>query len=762
MSPALLGLRLVRGNGRSGWARLGLIVGGTGLGVACLLQILTLGEVLGDRRARASDRYPTVSDPDAVSAWFRPIDLRAGGRLIRGFEVAFDDTVGGPTPPGAPRLPAPGESFVSPALAVELDRSQTVAAIFDGRVAGILDDQGLVSPDELFAWVGTSRGDLPGGGRPFDSFGIPWDPEPDVSSEQSTMVTLMLVGLVGTPLVVYLVVCARLSAEVRDRRLAALRLIGMTRAETGRASAVESAVGGAGGAVLGIAIHLVVAPLLARAGFGGLVWFDQDGRLTAGTFLLVVVAIVCASSLTGRLGATAAINHALIVRRTGAARRSSWLRIVPVGVGCGILLGFLIADAMLGEDRSVAHSADYVRIGLLLTAVGLPLGLPVAVAAIAAAIARRAKRLGTLLATRRLEVDPGSPVRVVAGLVTVLFLMGVAIGLLRAADLQARPLGDTDHISLTASDFGAAERAHLQELDMVDATGISLVTSPEVLPPGAAPGPEHLPIGVIFADCASLELFVEESATGCDEERPYRLRIAQLAGAQPNLRPGTVLSLPLDRTRSPELAEIEVPEEVMQLATGGVLAVDVRYPLSMLPKHEIPETAEVFIGASAAAETQDALTAQLVELSRSAELYYINDDLPTRIHISVFTALIRSAMFLGLAVAFMAFVVAAIDRASTRRAEVAALAVTGVPRSTIRLAQALQSGLALALGVPAALVLGKLAEQATLLNAYGNQDWSLEGAAATLLLLFMLAIASIGGSVLAIPKPVDAALIRRD
>jgi hypothetical protein len=760
VNPAALGLRLLRGGGRSGLARLALTIAGTAVGVACLLLVLSLPVMLATRSDRAAQRFPAQADGPA-QGWFEPFELRVGGNLIKGFEIGSDRLRRGiPLPPGLGTYPQAGEAYVSPMLRSELRRNHVLKAAFDANVIGLVQPEGLVSPEELFAWVGTDKAELPSGGQPFNGFGVDWNPEPDLPAEQATAVALMLIGLVGVPLLVYFTICARLSAEIRDRRLAALRLVGMTKSDTGRASSIESAAAGAGGALLGAIAFSVASPSIAAFGFGGLVWFPGDGRLSPLFLGSVCIAVVVGASVVGRVGAASAIRGALAFRRVGAPRKMSLLRIAPLLVGAGILVGLIGVNAF-PRYRSLDGIA-FLRTGLVLAGVGLPLGLPILVTGLASTVADRTRRLPVQLGARRLQIEPGGPVRVVAGIVTVVFVMGFATGILRVAQVSSASLSGVEFLSVVAGDFKKRDRPQLLNLDGVRASAAAVTSSAEIAAPGAPPRPENIPVTAIFADCRSFEVLAQEPVPACVPGEAFRVKIRELGDSQRPLHPDERLAFPISLDPNPEIAHLLVPSQQIRVSSGGVLSADLLYPLEMLPGGRIPETAEIYFASTPRASALDALVGKIARLRRSAEVFYLNDNLAMRIQAETFEHLLHSALLLGILVGFGAFAVAAIDRVAARRAELTALAIAGVPRVTVRSAQAVQTALPLLVGLSAAFVLGKIAEQATVVVSGVIDEWSWDGVGLSLLIGIGCASAGVLASVVAIPSRIDPGLIRRE
>ncbi len=121
--------------------------------------------------------------------------------------------------------------LVSPRLREALTERPGLAGLVPGRLTGTIGPDGLTGPHELYSYIGRSPGQLPYSARPLGGFGSAWTPAPAVDSSTLDILRFTLTCVALLPLAVllavFLSVCARLSAEARARRLAALRLLGL-------------------------------------------------------------------------------------------------------------------------------------------------------------------------------------------------------------------------------------------------------------------------------------------------------------------------------------------------------------------------------------------------------------------------------------------------------------------------------------------------------------------------------------------------------
>ena len=226
-----LGLRLVVAGGRSSAVVIGLTALAVAFGTSILLFALSFEPALSTRYNHAAWR-DTPGELDLATATdglmlARTDDHWQGRRLVRMDVAALADDA--PVPPGLPRVPAAGETFVSPALA-DLLVTTPADQLGDrfGEVVGTIEPAGLMAPDELAAVVGRDAESLRADGarvvteldgtRPIP---VPTNPLIRI------LVVIALVGALA-PVAVFVASATRLSAARREQRLAALRLAGAT------------------------------------------------------------------------------------------------------------------------------------------------------------------------------------------------------------------------------------------------------------------------------------------------------------------------------------------------------------------------------------------------------------------------------------------------------------------------------------------------------------------------------------------------------
>ncbi len=421
MRDLALGLRLAVGGGRmSGAALLRLVMTafGIALAVAVLLPAAAVHHLTDAQAARAAAIKP-VTEPRAGVAplltynWYPSV----GEDFVKLTAVAATGP-GSPVPPGVGRLPAPGELVVSPELAAKLASpgGDSMRAQLPGHVVGRLSRDGVASAGELSAYYGVpaaqirAEGDrgtaVYAFGRPYTGLGL---------SAAMLAIVLPIAAVLLLPLLIFVTTASRMGAAQRERRLAALRLIGLDSRQVKRVAAAESLVGAVIGLAAGIGFFAVLRTFVADILPFGLRIFPED---FVPDWPLVVVIVLLVPGLavgSAMFGLRRTIVEPLgVVRQGKPVRRRMWWRWTLTA------LGALFLAASLAFDRGNGDTAG----GLALAAGSVFLLVGVA-ALLPWLVERLVERLhggppSWQLAIRRLQLDSGTASRVVSGLVVVL------------------------------------------------------------------------------------------------------------------------------------------------------------------------------------------------------------------------------------------------------------------------------------------------------------------------------------------------------
>lgn len=434
-----LGLRLAVSGGRGSIASLGLTAVAVALGTAILLFALSFGPALQDRTNRAAWRAPDGRAPSSETPTTGLLMQVIGDRyrdepLIRVHVGALGTA---PVPPGIPRVPRPGEAFVSPALAARI-ASVPTDELGDriGNVVGTIADVALRSPQELVAIVGTDPTVLQANGAvAADGFRA----TPTAVELPPIVILMIILAVAGAlaPVAVFVATATRLSAARREHRLAALRLVGATPRQVTVLAVIEALVPTVVGAIAGIALFLLVRPLVALLPLDEATWFPYAIEPP----IIQAFALILAVPVVGAVAAAVSLRR-LVVTPLGVKQRVTpppprALRLIPLAVSVAVLLG------TLGMFRSstVQSTALLAIVGLAFGGIigGIALAGPWLTALVGRVLHRWPAGASTLLAARRLTDDPRASFGSIAGVIMAVFVASVFFTFVGYARGQSGP-----------------------------------------------------------------------------------------------------------------------------------------------------------------------------------------------------------------------------------------------------------------------------------------------------------------------------------
>ncbi|MFF1920690.1 FtsX-like permease family protein [Streptomyces sp. NPDC058221] len=427
-----LGIRFAAAGGREGWTRTLLTAVGVGLGVALLLVAASVPHMLDERSARSHARSESkISDsPDAQAKKSDSTVLRIDAsteyrdRSITGYLMRADGSH--PVlPPGIDSLPAPGEMAVSPALGDLLGSpdNELLRERLPYKVTGTITDAGLRSPGELWFYAGSDTLTGATGGHRIAGYGEPGPTDP--MSPMLLVLIIMVCVVLLAPVAIFIATAVRFGGDRRDRRLAALRLVGTDIRMTRRIAAGEALFGAVLGLLIGLALFLAGRQFAGHIEVWDASAFPSDLAPDARLSVLIALAV----PLTAVLVTLAAMRSVVIeplgvVRDSGSRGRRLWWRLLLPVAGLAVF-------GITGKFESYGPVNPFpIASGAVLVLVGLALLLPWLVEACVKRL--RGGPVPWQLATRRLQLSSGAASRAVSG-VTVAVAGAVALQMLFAA-----------------------------------------------------------------------------------------------------------------------------------------------------------------------------------------------------------------------------------------------------------------------------------------------------------------------------------------
>ncbi|MGW6908377.1 ABC transporter permease [Streptomyces sp. NPDC054940] len=447
-----MGVRFAFAGGREGWVRALLTAVGVGLGVALLLLTTAIPSALSERNQRGSARddftyngkvLPKADDTLIIAqtdTFFRSKDVR--GRLLE------PEGARAPLPPGVEKFPAKGEMVISPALdrLLKSDSGKLLRERLPYRITGTIQQAGLIGPGELAYYAGASglEDQLSGGTvERIDYFG----PSPGNTGDELDPVLLLLILIVFTvlllPVAVFIAAAVRFGGERRDRRLAALRLVGADGRMARRIAGGEALAGALLGLVFGTGFFLVGRQAAALLEVRDISVFPSDLNPSPALAVLVAVAVPAAAVLVTLFALRGVVIEPLgVVRTAKPPRRRLWWRLLlPLG-------GLALLYPMVGQGNNNGDFNQWMVIGgTVLLLVGITALLPWIVEAVVARL--NAGSVSWQLAVRRLQLSSGSAARMVNG---------IAVAVAGAIALQMLFSGvEGDYTKATANDLSRAQ-----------------------------------------------------------------------------------------------------------------------------------------------------------------------------------------------------------------------------------------------------------------------------------------------------------------
>ncbi|WP_369221336.1 FtsX-like permease family protein [Streptomyces sp. R39] len=741
-------MRFAAAGGREGWTRTALTAFGVGLGVTLLLLASAVPAMMSARDQRGYERdYFGFSDPPkqtASTVLFAPADTTFGEDDIRGLLLKADGDRPA-LPPGLETMPAPGEMAVSPALEKLLDQpgSKLLRERLHYRITGTIGDQGLLGPSELAYYAGDdglvarSADGATGNAERIAGFG-----QGQAQGEYLGGVLMLLVIISAVvllvPVAAFIGTAVRFGGERRDRRLAALRLVGADSRMTRRVAAGEALFSSLLGLIVGVAFFFVVRQFAADVTLWDISVFPSDITPAPALAALVTVAVPAAAvAVTLMAMRGIAIEPLGVVRNATARPRRLWWRLLIPLAGLALLAPLF--GTVSQDDAGV--NPYQVSAGAVLLLMGLTAVLPWLVEW---GVGRfRGGPLPWQLATRRMQLNSSAAARMVSG-ITVAVAGAIAVQALFAGVEHdfVKPTGQdpTRAQIVVTEDVDSGAQARRTEKAFTDTPGVRTVfrvvqgtaAQPDALTLKSVDALQSVPL--FLGDCASLRLYAQIGAD-CADGDVFLMDVDHV----PFAKPGGTLDLnvpdtdhytgtprpwriPSDARTVQDRAAPDGSTELGVLATPGALDVAglphaaARIMLSLDPRS--PDAVEHV--RNTAARIDPTSVVQQLRATTTARKF----------------TTIRRGLFIGatatLALIGASLLVSTLEQLRERRRLLAVLVAFGTRRSVLGLSVLWQTAVPVVLGLAIAVVggLGLGAALLQMVHATFHVDWASVGAMA--------------------------------
>lgn len=707
MRDLALGLRLAVGGGRMSGAallRLAMTAFGIALAVAVLLPAAAIQHLTGAQAERKAAIAP-VTQPRAGVAplltynWYPSV----GDDFVKVTAVAATGPAS-PVPPGLTRLPAPGELVVSPELAAKLAApgGGSLQAQLPGRVVGQLSREGVSGAGDLAAYYGVpatqieAEGDdgnkVYAFGRPYTGIGL---------SAAMLAIILPVAAVLLLPLLIFVTTASRMGAAQRERRLAALRLIGLDARQVKRVAAAESLVGAVIGLVAGIGFFAVLRTFVADILPFGLRIFPED-FVPDWPLVAVIVLLVPALAIGSALfGLRRTIVEPLgVIRQGKPMRRRMWWRWAITTIGVLSLAATLVTDR--GDGDTTAGVA--LAAGSVFLLAGVAALLPWLVERLVERL--RGGPPSWQLAIRRLQLDSGTASRVVSGLVVVLAGTIMTQGVMTSLTDGVRHLTMPDGVA-AAPVVVRTSTAHEAEVTRLTTSVAGVTGAHPAQSITIASGPEWT-YGMV-GDCVALK--VQANIGDCADGDAFYVASPQ-GGTAPT---GTVRLQSSAGTGQVNGPEWTVPGTIKVVPSGDTVSGrpgSVLITPGALGGRTLPPSTVVIyvsgIGDPQALTDGVARALQPLAWNATAEKAYDRRDLVAREdqRLESFRSVLITASLFVLAVAAMSLLMLSIEQISERRRPLAALSAAGVPIGVLARGALWQTGIPVVVGVVLAVAAG--------------------------------------------------------
>ncbi|MFR9775849.1 FtsX-like permease family protein [Micromonospora sp. MS34] len=709
LGDVAMGARMAVTGGRAGWTRTVLTALGVGIGVAMLLLAAAVPGAIDARGARGEARFDLgrpgpelAAGPDtmlvaAVDTVFRDRPVR--GRLLH------PEGPDAPVPPGLTALPRDGEVMVSPALRELLDSPD--GALFaprlgGARVIGTIGPQGLTGPRELAFYLGrdalsadrATRLDHFGGSGPVDEFGpVLW-------------LLVVVVGVVLLlPIVVFLGAAVRFGGEQRDRRLAAVRLLGADAGMVRRIAAAEAGTAALLGLAVGGVFFLAGRQLALLVSLYDISVYPDDLRPVPWLVAVVALAVPLLAAGMALLALRRVVVTPLgVSRQATPARRRLWWRLLLPAAGLALLQP--VADVR--TTRSDATDGQ-IATGAVLLLIGTVTLLPWLVDLLVRRL--RGGPPPWQLAVRRLQLDSTASARLVSGVaVAVAGTIGLQMLVAGVQDEFRQPSGQ-DPTRAQAVVLLDSPSAPWQALAQIAAVP-GVTRSAGTLSFAAFPASSRAAVDVRVGDCSALAEYADVG-TCADGDVFLTWRDDPVPGFTPGARvdfgEGTeTWQMPTGTRTVPVRADpVGAPHNGLLITPGA---------LGPLPAHRLTATALVRLDPTDG-DALERLRSGAAGIDLTGSVLTLDATRESRQFANVRRGLLIGAVVTLLLIG-LSMLVGVLEQLRERRRLLATLVAVGTPRGTLGWSVLGQTGVPVLAGLVLAAGIG-IAMGAALLRLVG-------------------------------------------
>ena len=442
---------LLKKSGRQSFARLGLTTVAVALGIVLVCYFTAgvnglMGRVNGLAINTAAYQAARGVAEQKPIAGVEPLKVggtrRGDASKWRGQSIQYYSMYGTTKSPQFAKLktPRPGEYYLSKALADAVAEypEDNILARFgkNTKYLGVIPSEYTASPDALMIVHGASAEEVAESDAFTKSQGQPsyfanvyrTDANGLKSDAKIDPVAVIVFGVGGTillfPIVIFVSVATQLGAAQREKRYAALRLIGATKRQVGRVLMLESLLASVVGVLIGLGAFWLLQAPLQDFKMDGMRFNPSDLALTGTQYALIIgLTLGLTTFVNWRRMRRAQISPLGVSRSVEKVKKlRAWRALVPaLGIAFFAWLSSKPGRDWLDANKESAIPMLLLTAALLLVMFGLILAGGWLTNKLSLLAARWANNASMLIAGKRTAVHSRTIFRSVSGVVLALF-----------------------------------------------------------------------------------------------------------------------------------------------------------------------------------------------------------------------------------------------------------------------------------------------------------------------------------------------------
>ena len=442
---------LLKKSGRQSFARLGLTTAAVALGIVLVCYFTAgvnglMGRVNGLAINTAAYQAARGVAEQKPIAGVEPLKVggtrRGDASKWRGQYIQSYSMYGTAKSPQFAKLktPRPGEYYLSKALADAVAEypEDNILARFgkNTKYLGVIPSEYTASPDALMIVRGASAEEVAESDAFTKSQGQPsyfadvyrTDANGLKSDAKIDPVAVIVFGVGGTillfPIVIFVSVATQLGAAQREKRYAALRLIGATKRQVGRVLMLESLLASVVGVIIGLGAFWLLQAPLQDFKMDGMRFNPSDLALTGTQYALIIgLTLGLTTFVNWRRMRRAQISPLGVSRSVEKVKKlRAWRALVPaLGIAFFAWLSSKPGRDWLDANKESAIPMLLLTAALLLVMFGLIMAGGWLTNKLSLLAARWANNASMLIAGKRTAVHSRTIFRSVSGVVLALF-----------------------------------------------------------------------------------------------------------------------------------------------------------------------------------------------------------------------------------------------------------------------------------------------------------------------------------------------------